>query len=120
MPRTIGEFILREIWHGAGDISSFNAFIRSKVAILSVIFLALHLVLLASFIFNPKVGILMFLVISLMCIVSSLKKYHYAPLKTILQNTVLFYFYFWGRALSIIIRLLPFIYIDAPRSGRTS
>ncbi len=35
-PRTIKDFIHRESWHGKSDIKTFNNFITSKVAILSI------------------------------------------------------------------------------------
>lgn len=120
MPKTVAEFLLREIWHGAGDASSFKALIQSKVAVLSVLFFAAHIGFVAGAVCCPGASVIMFLFIAMICAVSSLIKYHYAPVKVILQNMVLFYFYYWGRSLSIINRLIPGININAPRTGRVS
>lgn len=120
MPKTIAEFLYREIWHGAGDTSSFGVLVRSKVAVLSVIFFLAHIGFLVSVILSPKYSIFFLIIIILACVASSLKKYYFSSFKVIVQNAVLFYFYYWGRSISIIIRLLPAINFDAPRSGRTS
>ena len=122
MPRTIREFLIREIWHGTGDASSIKKLINSKVAILSLVFLVAHSLLITSILMYPRgraIILLTIFIIVVICASSSLKKYYYAPSKVVLQNMLLFYCYYWGRSISILIHLLHINGIHNPRIGRT-
>lgn len=121
VPRTLSEFMRREIWHGTGDVQSIGALLRSKVAMLALVFLFTHLWLISGMVFGygDSAQILMGLIIIFAIIVASAwKKYHYEPMLIILRNVVLYYFYFWARSISIVNRILPVISLNSPRAGR--
>ena len=121
VPNTLNEFIQREIWHGLGDALSLNTFITSKVAILSAIFFVSHITLVLSLLFNSRLYWLptvSLVIIFLICIISSWKKYYFAPLSVIFRNIFLYYLYFWGRSISIFVRIIPVYRKHRPRSGR--
>lgn len=122
VPKTLIEFIRREIWHGTGDVYSIKTLISSKVAMLSLCFLAAHLGLIYAIIFSNDNALQIFvcsLIILAIISISSWIKYHYAPTIVILRNIVLYYFYFWARNISIINRILPILSLRAPRAGRS-
>jgi glycosyltransferase involved in cell wall biosynthesis len=121
MPRSMGEFFRREIWHGAGDVTTLKLAIESRVVIASLVFLIAHLCMLISLVFDP-VAYLLFavsLVIIIAIIVASVwKKYRHAPKRIVFRNIVLFYIYYWGRSIAIVNRIVPFILHRSPRAGR--
>ena len=47
-PKTLGEFVRREIWHGVGDFNSIGSFFASRVALVSVGFTLLCLLTIFS------------------------------------------------------------------------
>lgn len=120
MPVTLYEFFKREIWHGAGDLTTFGLALSSKVVILTVIFLLAHFgILLAALVFNSLfMALSMALLAITICIVSSVKKYHSAPLFVQMANAALFYVYYSGRSVSLINRLIGGRVSTSPRTGR--
>lgn len=101
VPTTVAGFLRREIWHGRGDLGSLRSMIRSRVALVSILFVALHLgawwAWPESFtLFAVAIGSIV-----LLCAYASVVKYGGQPAKVILVNTGIFYLYFAGRALSI-------------------
>jgi glycosyltransferase involved in cell wall biosynthesis len=103
-PTNLYEFIRREFWHGKGDTKSISDILRSKVAILSLLFLLLHIILATSmssgkwYISELSVGFILIIVAA-----SSVVKYKHAPALSILISCILYYFYFWSRSLSMIV-----------------
>lgn len=121
MPRSIGEFFRREIWHGAGDVTTLKLAVESKVVITSFVFLVAHLCMLMSIIFEPAIYpllVITLVIIIAICVASAWKKYSRAPVHIILQNIVLFYLYYWGRSIAIVNRIVPFLLHRSPRAGR--
>ena len=121
VPRTLSEFMRREIWHGTGDVQTINVLLHSKVAMLSLLFLVAHLWLVGAILFSFGNGLqilISFIVVMTIVATSAWWKYHYAPMYVILRNVVLYYFYFWARSLSIINRVLPIVHLGTPRAGR--
>lgn len=100
-PQNVSEFIKREIWHGVGDFQSVRLFLRSKVAVTAVIFVALHVLAFIGIILGgvPISMLAVFGVFSL-CLLSSIYKFKQAGIKVTFINSVIFYFYYWGRFLS--------------------
>ena len=122
MPRSIGEFFRREIWHGAGDVTTLKLALESKVVIASSIFLIAHLFFLISFVVSPFIYPLFagsLLMIIALVFVSVWKKYRHAPAHIILRNIFLFYIYYAGRSIAIINRIAPFLTHRSPRAGRS-
>lgn len=102
-PKTIVEFIKREYWHGKGDADSISTLLTSKVAVISLVFILLHIMLIVSVIAVEPFATLVS-VIALIVIIagSTLFKYSGESIKTFIVNSFLYYFYFWARAFSII------------------
>jgi len=98
------EFMKREFWHGKGDAKTVKDIMRSKVAVLSLLFLVLHLTLVVGIVFGEwySAGLsAMFIIIIIL--VSSIIKYKNAPVLSILTNCFLYYLYFLARSLSLIV-----------------
>lgn len=97
-PRTISAFIKREFWHGQGDFYSFKTFIKSKVAMCSVVYVvAQALILLLAFLgyFIEGFFLLMMLLIGNFGITSL--RFLGVARRSVLLNSVLNYFYFMAR-----------------------
>jgi glycosyltransferase involved in cell wall biosynthesis len=103
-PKTLGEFIRREFWHGKGDVSSLKAVISSKVALISIFFSLLQFSLIISLVTmdNAYVILLNVIVIGLICLGSSYMKYKHEPISTIFINSALYYLYFLARSGSLL------------------
>lgn len=102
-PKSLGEFIRREIWHGTGDCQSVRGFMGSKIAIIGA--LMVHIQLVAWFasilLGDPTWGILASAGAIGVCFLASIYRYRSVPLVTRLTTTVLYYFYFLARGLSL-------------------
>ena len=101
-PATIKDFINRECWHGTSDFTSFSSVIKSKVALASLIFVALNIFLL-YFLISGRSHLLAlsvsFLASFLILIV--IKKFGYTGVRTLIFRCITAYFYFLGRSMSI-------------------
>jgi len=105
-PKTIRDFVRREAWHGRGDLGSIKTMIRSKVAVSSIVFLALHLFALVSAMFcQSGVTVFFVMLIGLLLVASSAFKNRHADIKTIVINAAIFYWYYVGRSLALIKRI---------------
>jgi glycosyltransferase involved in cell wall biosynthesis len=105
-PKTFGDFVAREAWHGKGDCQSFKAFVGSKVAVMAAVFLVAHLLLLfAVCVASVELALLSVLVIFGILVVSAVYKFRKAPPFAILVNIFIFYAYYVGRAGSLLQRL---------------
>lgn len=102
-PSNLLSFMRRECWHGRSDFESFSAFLKSKVAIATAVFLLLHGLLLFGM--TMEMGALGLL---LTLFFSSLTKYQHMGVLAISINAFIFYFYFWGRSCALLRGLLRF------------
>lgn len=105
-PDGILEFLRRESWHGVSDFSSIRSFLKSKVAIVSVVFFFCHIVMVFS-LFLQSIALLVFsmgFLISLLFL-SVVKKFDLENFLDLVCKVSVSYLYFWGRVLSVI-RLL--------------
>lgn len=102
-PQNIKEFFLRELWHGKGDAHTLYSLISSKVAMVSLLFFFLHLMLLFVFLFSEKIILSGFFVttILLLVILVTFAKYKYEAITVMISNVFLYYIYFWARAFSL-------------------
>ncbi len=106
-PRTLGAFVRREAWHGRSDFAGPRTVLRSRVALATVLFAALHLVVLACAVTGRAAGALMAAAaIVALCSASAAVKYRGQPWRIVGADAVLYYFYFLGRTLSLL-RLGP-------------
>lgn len=94
-PTTISAFMKREIWHGIGDFQSIPAFLNSKVAVLSV----LYVVILALSLLIPSYVPLVLLIILNAAI--TYKRFSRLSLNSFLVCNFLNFLYFIARACSL-------------------
>ena len=107
-PNGLWEFMLREYWHGKGDVLNIRSVLRSKVALLSFIFMLLHLMLLLilASMTGMQLAYACIFCIILICFISAFIKYRHETLKVLCVNTVLYYFYFTSRAATLLMRII--------------
>lgn len=107
-PRTLPRFVSRERWHGAGDFISLRHVLRSQVAVATVIYATLHIVLFATLIDFFISGEMTFIpltcaaAIAALCFGSALKMLPRGKYGAIAQATCIMYFYYLGRSLSLV------------------
>lgn len=103
-PKTLLQFIRREIWHGCGDCTSLSRIKSSKVTVVSLLFTSLHIAsLLSVLIFsNWGLGLTGLLMISGICVFSAVYKHGSTSIRNLMVVSSLYYFYFVSRFLSCI------------------
>jgi glycosyltransferase involved in cell wall biosynthesis len=102
-PRTIGAFVRREAWHGVGDYSSLGVFVRSKVSLATFAFVLFHALILGGLVTRTSLVIGIGVAgVATVCLASSFWKYWRQPIHVILHNTMMYWLYYFGRALSMI------------------
>jgi len=102
-------FFRRELWHGLGDYASLRTFLASKVAILASLFMAAHIGLLVAIVWlSPMYSVVSVFVIVAICVCSSLVKYRRNGLAVVGVNTIIYYVYFWARAVALVAALAGF------------
>jgi glycosyltransferase involved in cell wall biosynthesis len=103
-PRTVAQFVRREVWHGLGDAYSWGTLVSSKVALIALVFTFLHVSLLLNLLLIRAAVLSYFLIamIYLIALAASVAKYRGSGLRTVLINTVFFYLFFWARAIAIV------------------
>ena len=104
-PSRLGPFMRREVWHAEGDARSLADLVHSKVALGSIAFAALHALLIGSMAagWTGGAAVALVLLLILLLLSSYLKNRHMGP-ATVLINAGIFYFYYAGRAYSILRR----------------
>lgn len=99
-PQSLLGFVRREIWHGRGDAVSLSNVVKSKVALVALLFFSMHLIAGGLFFF-PGISMLTLAIPILgivgIAVISSYVKFKHCRLIVILVNSLVFYFYFWGR-----------------------
>lgn len=116
-PKTMRQFARRERWHGAGDFLNLSTLIRSQVALATVAFSVLHVLLAAflggTFILGDSLmpPVLCGSLIALLCGGSVVKKLGRERLPAKLKALPVMYLYYAARSLSL---------WDAIRGGKTA
>lgn len=103
-PKTLGRFIRREMWHGRGNFQSLRQVMKSRIAPMTILFLALHVGTLFSLWTGwgvPAIPILCVIGVVALCSLASMLKYR-RPFSTVLFNCYLYYWYFFARSLSLL------------------
>jgi glycosyltransferase involved in cell wall biosynthesis len=96
-PATIRAFFVREWWHGSGDRG------WSTVKGLSAVFGLLHVAILSFLLLGyAKLAAGCAVLVGLLCITASTRKFARQSVRTKLKNAFVFYIYFWGRVFSIV------------------
>lgn len=103
-PKTLTQFIRREIWHGRGDCASLSRIKQSKVALLSIMFFMLNVLSLSSFVFftSNAIGLISLLLVFGICTTLTVYKYGYNSVVEIFIVSMLFYFYLISRFISCV------------------
>ena len=107
-PASILQFIRRERWHGKSDFISWKRILSSKVALATIVFIALHTIFLVSLFAYIVTGTAAFSFIAALAltgilaiaVLRVLRDIGIHSLKQTVCSTVLSYCYFLGRSLS--------------------
>jgi glycosyltransferase involved in cell wall biosynthesis len=116
-PSRLGAFIRREVWHAEGDTRSLADLTRSKVALGSIAFAALHVLLVGSLVAGWTSGVVVALgLLLILLLLSSYFKNRHMGAATVLVNAGIFYFYYAGRAWAIL-RRFPLVLSGRKKHG---
>jgi GT2 family glycosyltransferase len=99
-PKNIRRFFFREKWHGQGDYYDLSTFAKSPIAILGVVYAALHVAIISTAIlgrWNVSLGITAVLI----ALNIALTYYRFKNIKNFFSRQVLTYLYFMARFASI-------------------
>jgi cellulose synthase/poly-beta-1,6-N-acetylglucosamine synthase-like glycosyltransferase len=105
-PENLREFVRRECWHGAGDLTSLAFAVRSKVVLAGLLHLGLQVAAVSSLAVG-RAGLAgaMLGALVVFLLVTSLAKFRGRPASHIVVNAYVLYWYFWGRNLALIWRI---------------
>ncbi len=103
-PETLKSFYYRELWHGTGDFSDVGSFIKSKVALASVIFMISIIGFSVNYFSIHKYIVLNVVGILLMPIAFSFLKFKDLNLKQRSVNIILWAVYLTARSISFFYR----------------
>jgi glycosyltransferase involved in cell wall biosynthesis len=119
-PKTLLQFIRREIWHGRGDCKSLKSIIKSKVAIASIAFASLNICSLVILLFSNHLllGASGFILAGILCVAFSIYKHGACSFKSIIVVSALFYLYLFSRFMSCVIATNGDAARNASRSHR--
>ena len=103
-PRSLLEFIKREYWHGKGDANTIRSIVISKVALIALIFLVMHGAFIATSVLypDPRLTFIFILFIVFIAFTASFVKYGKETAVVICINAIIYYFYFWARAATLV------------------
>lgn len=105
-PKTLYQFIRREMWHGRGDCDSLRHFLSSKVALTALMTVLLQLLALGLLLTGqPLAALAALLVVVTICLLAAMLRHGARRPWPLLQTAFLYYLYFTSRFLSC----LPFI-----------
>lgn len=101
-PKTLLQFIKREIWHGVGESRSFRTIKTSSVAVASILFFILHLIMLYGFMYNKAVFYLSALIILSSCAYLAVTRHRTSNMRSLLIVAFLYYVYLLSRFVACI------------------
>lgn len=104
-PTTCLSFIKRERWHGTGDFQSIRNIIQSKIALITLLFVALHFLFLTSLLTRKIYTAPSLAGIFILLAFMSIYKFHKVDFKTRAHTIGIYYLYFIGRSLSLLTQL---------------
>ena len=100
-PKAVGKFVGREAWHGRGDLVSLRIAMHSKVVLATLLFAAIHVILLVALALACKLAVAIALLsLILLLTASSFAKFSHSGARVIINNAMVFYFYYIGRLMS--------------------
>ena len=103
-PKTLHEFIRREIWHGRGDCKSIHSIRTSRVAMASILFVGLNIFSILALLFanNYLIGVSGLVISCILCVVFSFYKHGAKSPDSIIVVSALYYVYFISRLISCV------------------
>ena len=105
VPSGIRQFFHREIWHGRGDLQRLKSLFESKVALASIVFFLLHLLLLMDVLVDSAdtaVARMSALLLAVLCAASAIKQYSHQNIMVMIASIPVFYIYYWARFISFL------------------
>lgn len=102
-PKTLKDFYYRELWHGTGDFKDIGSLIRSKVAMVSVVFVFSVIVLLSNYFVVNKYAAISGLAALSIPVGCSYWKFNSLNIKQRAVNVSIWVIYLTARALSFFI-----------------
>ncbi len=106
-PATLKDFIARERWHGSEDFKNIHNIFRSKVAwvvIVNVILISCAIIAAISSA-KPSYILIYGMTMYFVSIMSTIFKFGFGSVHLLLITSVIFFFYYIGRTLSVMDRL---------------
>ena len=101
-PRTLRHFVRREVWHGEGDYQTLRRFVASPVALIAMLYLALHLLIVAAVITgSAELAGAALAALLLANLALTWWRFPDCSMVALAHNAVLNYFYFVARAMSL-------------------
>ena len=110
-PKSWLQFLRRETWHGMGAIGTSGLTLRNKPLIGAVMLLAMSATQVAGLLtlgtpFGRPIFVVSTAVVAAMTVASAIHRLRSLwPLSSVIQLALLFYLYYWGRAIALL-RLL--------------
>ncbi len=111
-PKTSINFIKREAWHGRGDFASLKSALRSRIAVVTIIFLLMHLLLLAGLfaylVRQSTDDSNMFVILSIVTAIAVLNfavtkiRFRLTKIPNIFVTCLVNYLYFVGRSMALV------------------
>jgi len=104
-PKTLIEFIKREIWHGEGDYKSFKSILHSRVALCGIVFLLGHILLPICFYLNIKLFMVLLSIIIVMALITNIYKFILDDTRSFIYRSIISYVYLFSRGLSFLLSI---------------
>lgn len=106
-PKTLFNFLRRELWHGRGDWNSCGSVIKSRVLLLALPEFMLSVGAISGLLFGSlSAAIVMGLFAAVLCLGAAMRTFWPAPIRVLAVNSFLYYVYFIARACSFVPSLL--------------
>lgn len=103
-PRTLREFVRREVWHGRGDCKSARTIMASNVALASILMMVLQVAAISALLWPSArvAGLTGAALIAAGCMLSAVFKHRVRTVTSLAAVSYLYYFYYLSRFLSCI------------------
>jgi hypothetical protein len=120
-PRSVIDFVRREIWHGTGDAGSIRSILKSPVALGAIAFALVHTLIPIGLSVAAPLGTTLLVggVVTVfgLVVAAMIRKKPPATLRDRVLLLWLIYLYLWARFLSILVSAAGFR-LDSPRRGQ--
>lgn len=102
-PKSIYQFLRREMWHGRGDCDSLRTVVSSKVAVASILLVSLHLLAAIGIILHSAATtVIAIIIILFICVSAAFYKHKARTMTDMVLLSFLYYLYFISRFFSCV------------------